>query len=283
MENKMSELFGPGLLLIAGPCVIESPEHTLMMARELKRIAAEVGVKLVFKASYDKANRSSVESFRGLGIKTGLAVLQQVKTELQLPVLSDVHEVSQVEAAAAVLDIIQIPAFLSRQTDLIIAAARTGKVINVKKAQFSAPHDMKNVLAKVYSTGNRQVFLTERGVSFGYNRLVVDMKSLPIMRSLGAPVVFDGTHSVQEPGGLGNTTGGDRRFVPYLCRAAVATGVDGLFLEVHDRPELAKSDGPNMVILTELKGLLQTLVALDKIVKAEPQGLALNGSKEMIR
>jgi 2-dehydro-3-deoxyphosphooctonate aldolase (KDO 8-P synthase) len=283
MEYKVADLFGSGLLLIAGPCVMESPEHTLMMARELKRITAEVGIKLVFKASYDKANRSSIKSFRGLGIKTGLAVLQQIKNELKLPVLSDVHEVSQVEAAAAVLDIIQIPAFLSRQTDLIVAAARTGKVINVKKGQFSAPQDMKNVLDKVYSTGNRQVFLTERGVSFGYNRLVVDMKALPIMRSLGAPVVFDGTHSVQEPGGLGNATGGDRRFVPYLCRAAVATGVDGLFLEVHDRPELAKSDGPNMVILAELKALLQTLLALDKIVKADTNMLALNGSKEMVR
>jgi 2-dehydro-3-deoxyphosphooctonate aldolase (KDO 8-P synthase) len=283
MEYKVADLFGSGLLLIAGPCVMESPEHTLMMARELKRITAEVGIKLVFKASYDKANRSSIKSFRGLGIKTGLAVLQPIKNELKLPVLSDVHEVSQVEAAAAVLDIIQIPAFLSRQTDLIVAAARTGKVINVKKAQFSAPQDMKNVLDKVYSTGNRQVFLTERGVSFGYNRLVVDMKALPIMRSLGAPVVFDGTHSVQEPGGLGNATGGDRRFVPYLCRAAVATGVDGLFLEVHDHPELAKSDGPNMVILKELKPLLQTLLALDKVVKADTKMLELNGSKEMVR
>jgi 2-dehydro-3-deoxyphosphooctonate aldolase (KDO 8-P synthase) len=283
MDKQMTELFGAGLLLIAGPCVIESPEHTLMMARELKRIAAEVGIKLVFKASYDKANRSSVHSFRGLGLETGLAVLQQVKDELQIPVLSDVHEVAQVEAAAAVLDIIQIPAFLSRQTDLIVAAARTGKVINVKKAQFSAPQDMRNVLEKVYATGNRRVFLTERGVSFGYNRLVVDMKALPIMRSLGVPVVFDGTHSVQEPGGLGAATGGDRRFVPYLCRAAVATGIDGLFLEVHDRPELAKSDGPNMVILSELKALLQTLLAIDGVVKTAAAGLALPAAKEMVR
>jgi 2-dehydro-3-deoxyphosphooctonate aldolase (KDO 8-P synthase) len=283
MENKLPDLFGQGLLLIAGPCVIESPEHTLMMARELKRITAEVGMKLVFKASYDKANRSAAQSFRGPGLQAGLKVLQRVKTELQLPVLSDVHEVDQVAAAAAVLDIIQIPAFLSRQTDLIVAAARTGKTLNVKKAQFSAPQDMKNVLDKVYSTGNRQVFLTERGVSFGYNRLVVDMKALPIMRSLGAPVVFDGTHSVQEPGGLGTATGGDRRFVPYLCRAAVAAGVDGLFLEVHDRPELAKSDGPNMVDLAELKALLQTVLAIDKIVKQDPRLLALDGVKEKQR
>jgi 2-dehydro-3-deoxyphosphooctonate aldolase (KDO 8-P synthase) len=282
MEKQMAELFESGLLLIAGPCVMESPEHTLMMARELKRIAAEVGMKLVFKASYDKANRSSVNSFRGLGLKAGLALLQQVKDELQLPVLSDVHEVAQVAAAAAVLDIIQIPAFLSRQTDLIVEAARTGKIINVKKAQFSAPQDMQNVLDKVYATGNRKVFLTERGVSFGYNRLVVDMKALPIMRSLGVPVIFDGTHSVQEPGGLGTATGGDRRFVPFLCRAAVATGIDGLFLEVHDRPEIAKSDGPNMVVLAELKALLQTLLTLDGIVKADPHRLEFNGSKEMV-
>jgi 2-dehydro-3-deoxyphosphooctonate aldolase (KDO 8-P synthase) len=180
-----------------------------------------------------------------------------------------------------VLDIIQIPAFLSRQTDLIVAAARTGKALNVKKAQFSAPQDMKNVLEKVYSTGNRRVFLTERGVLLGYNRLVVDIKALPIMRSLGVPVVFDGTHSVQEPGGLGNATGGDRRFVPYLCRAAVATGVDGLFLEVHDQPELAKCDGPNMVALGKLKALLQKLLAIDQTVKQAPHLLELDNTKEM--
>jgi 2-dehydro-3-deoxyphosphooctonate aldolase (KDO 8-P synthase) len=281
MDNKLADLFGSGLLLIAGPCVIESAEHTLTMARELKRITAEVGMKLVFKASYDKANRSSVHSFRGPGLQAGLEILQRVKTELQLPVLSDVHEVSQVAAAAAVLDIIQIPAFLSRQTDLIVAAARTGKALNVKKAQFSAPQDMKNVLEKVYSTGNRRVFLTERGVLLGYNRLVVDIKALPIMRSLGVPVVFDGTHSVQEPGGLGNATGGDRRFVPYLCRAAVATGVDGLFLEVHDQPELAKCDGPNMVALGKLKALLQKLLAIDQTVKQAPHLLELDNTKEM--
>jgi 2-dehydro-3-deoxyphosphooctonate aldolase (KDO 8-P synthase) len=281
MDNKLADLFGSGLLLIAGPCVIESAEHTLTMARELKRITAEVGMKLVFKASYDKANRSSVHSFRGPGLQAGLEILQRVKTELQLPVLSDVHEVSQVAAAAAVLDIIQIPAFLSRQTDLIVAAARTGKVVNIKKAQFSAPQDMKNVLEKVYSTGNRRVFLTERGVLLGYNRLVVDIKALPIMRSLGVPVVFDGTHSVQEPGGLGNATGGDRRFVPYLCRAAVATGVDGLFLEVHDQPELAKCDGPNMVALAQLKTLLQKILAIDQTVKQAPHLLELDNTKEM--
>ena len=268
MDTQMADLFGNGLLLIAGPCVMETPEHTYMMARELKGIVGEVGVKLVFKASYDKANRSSVQSFRGLGLEKGLEVLKTIKDELGLPVLSDVHCVTQVAAAAEVLDIIQIPAFLSRQTDLIVEAARTGKVINVKKAQFSAPEDMKNVLEKVYSTGNRKVFLTERGVSFGYNRLVVDMKALPIMRSFGVPVVFDGTHSVQEPSGLGNCSGGDRRFVPFLCRAAAGAGVDGFFLEVHHQPELAKSDGPNMVRLSELAGMLKTLVEIDRIVKS---------------
>ncbi|HEY8463454.1 MAG TPA: 3-deoxy-8-phosphooctulonate synthase [Bacillota bacterium] len=271
MDYRMADLFGEKLLLIAGPCVMESPEHTLMIARELKQIAAAAGVRLVFKASYDKANRSSIQSFRGPGLEKGLQILKTVKAELGLPVLSDVHCVTQVDVAAEVLDIIQIPAFLSRQTDLVVAAARTGKIINVKKAQFSSPQDMKNVLEKVYSTGNRQVFLTERGVSFGYNRLVVDMKALPVMRSFGVPVVFDGTHSVQEPGGLGHATGGDRRFVPFLCRAAAGAGVDGFFLEVHDQPELAKSDGPNMVRLSDLAGLLKTLVEIDRIVKAGSQ------------
>lgn len=266
MQYPMSQLFGDGLLLIAGPCVIESEDHVRMMAGELKKIAAETGVKLVFKASFDKANRTSGESFRGPGLKEGLRILKQIRNEFQLPVLSDIHCTTQVEAAAEVLDIIQIPAFLSRQTDLVLAAAKTGKVINVKKAQFSAPEDMRNVLEKVYSTGNKQVFLTERGSSFGYNNLVVDMRSLPIMRSLGAPVVFDGTHSVQKPGGLGKATGGDRSFVPYLCKAAVATGVDGIFLEVHDQPENAKSDGPNMLRLADLKSLLTTLVRINQVV-----------------
>ncbi|NLY75532.1 MAG: 3-deoxy-8-phosphooctulonate synthase [Firmicutes bacterium] len=263
----MKDLFSDKLLLIAGPCVIESEEHVMMMACELKRIAARVGVKLVFKASYDKANRTSISSYRGPGLERGLAILEKVKRKFGLPVLSDVHEVNQVESVARVLDIIQIPAFLSRQTDLLVAAGKTGKVVNIKKAQFSAAEDMKNAIEKVYSTGNKQVCLTERGVSFGYNRLIVDMRSLPIMRSFGAPVIFDGTHSVQEPGGLGKSTGGDRRFVPYLCRAAVAAGVDGLFLEVHDNPDQAKSDGPNMLKLADLELLLKTLIEIDRIVK----------------
>ncbi len=267
MEFSMKELFADKLLLIAGPCVIESEEHVMMMAGELKEIAGRTGVKLVFKASFDKANRTSISSYRGPGLEEGLAILDRVKQKFGLPVLSDVHELDQVEAAARVLDIIQIPAFLSRQTDLIVAAGKTGKVVNVKKAQFSAPEDMKNAVEKVYSTGNKQICLTERGVSFGYNRLIVDMRSLPIMRSFGVPVIFDGTHSVQEPGGLGKATGGDRRFVPYLCRAAVAAGIDGLFLEVHDNPDCAKSDGPNMVKLADLESLLKTLVEIDRVVK----------------
>lgn len=268
MEYNMKGLFGEKLLLIAGPCVIESEEHVMMMAGELKDISGRVGVKLVFKASFDKANRTSVTSYRGPGLKQGLEILNRVKQKHDLPVLADVHEVNQVEEAAQVLDIIQIPAFLSRQTDLIVAAGQTGKIVNIKKAQFSAPEDMKNVIEKVHSTGNKQVCLTERGASFGYNRLIVDMRSLPIMRSFGVPVIFDGTHSVQEPGGLGKTTGGDRRFVPYLCRAAVATGVDGLFLEVHDNPDCAKSDGPNMLRLADLEPLLEMLAEIDRVVKS---------------
>jgi len=266
---EINQLFGKELVLIAGPCVIESEDHAWMMATELKRIAAEAGVKLVFKASYDKANRTAYDSFRGPGLEVGLAILKRIKTELDLPVISDVHCVTQVEAAAEVLDIIQIPAFLSRQTDLVVEAARTGRIVNIKKGQFSAPEDMRNAIEKVYSTGNRNVFLTERGVSFGYNNLVVDMRALPIMRAMGVPVVFDGTHSVQRPAGLGKATGGDREMVPYLCRAAVATGVDGLFLEVHDQPELGKSDAANMVRLSELPGMLKVLVKLDQIIKSE--------------
>lgn len=265
LENLLSKQF----FLIAGPCVIESEEHAMGMAVELQKIAAAVGIRFVFKASFDKANRTAVDSFRGPGLERGLAILKTIKTELGLPILSDIHEVSQVEKAAEVLDIIQIPAFLSRQTDLIVAAAQTGRIINIKKAQFSAPQDMKNAIEKVRYTGNQQVILTERGVSFGYNRLVVDMRALPLMRSLGVPVVFDGTHSVQEPGGLGKATSGDRRMVPYLCRAAVATGVDGLFLEVHDNPDCAKSDGPNMVELSKLEALLRTCLKIDAIVKDE--------------
>ncbi len=269
MDYQLQDLLGKELLLIAGPCVIESREHVMMMARELKKITGEVGVKFVFKASFDKANRTAGDSFRGPGLKDGLAILREVREEFGLPVLSDVHDISQIVPAAEVLDIIQIPAFLSRQTDLVMEAARTGKIINIKKGQFSAPEDMRNAIEKVVSVGNRQILLTERGVSFGYHQLVVDMRSLPMMRSFGVPVIFDGTHSVQEPGGLGKSSGGNRRYVPYLCRAAVATGVDGLFLEVHDDPDHGKSDGPNMLELSKLKTLLQTLVQIHKVVQDE--------------
>ncbi len=270
MRYGLAQLFGDGLLLIAGPCVIESEGHARMMASELKAIATSAGVRLVFKASYDKANRTSIKSFRGPGLEAGLAILDRIRTELDVPVLSDVHGVGEVAAAAEVLDVLQIPAFLSRQTDLIVAAANSGKVVNIKKAQFAAAGDMRHALEKAYSTGNREVFLTERGSAFGYGDLVADMRSLAIMRGLGAPVVFDGTHSVQRPGGLGDASGGDRRFVPHLCRAAAAAGVDGVFLEVHDNPDAAKSDGPNMLPLADLPKLLADLVAIDRLVRAAP-------------
>jgi len=246
-----------GLVLIAGPCVIESEEGCLRIARATKRIADEVGMPLIFKASYDKANRTSVGSYRGPGLHDGLRILQRVKDELGVPVLTDVHEPSQADTVAEVVDVLQIPAFLCRQTDLLLAAGRTGKVVNIKKAQFLSPHDMRHVIAKIESTGNKQILLTERGTSFGYNNLVVDMRSLPIMRSFGYPVVFDATHSVQLPGGADGKSGGQREFVPVLTRAAVAVGVDALFLEVHDDPDAALSDGPNMVRLGELGELLK--------------------------
>ncbi|MBN2427853.1 MAG: 3-deoxy-8-phosphooctulonate synthase [Deltaproteobacteria bacterium] len=255
------------LVLIAGPCVIETEEATLRTAEELKKLAADIGLGLVFKASYDKANRSSIGSFRGPGLEKGLAILKKVKTELELPVISDVHDITQVEKAAEVLDIIQIPAFLCRQTDLLVAAARTGRVINVKKGQFMAPWDMKNVVTKIEEAGNSNILLTERGVSFGYNNLVTDMRSLVIMRSLGYPVIFDATHSVQLPGGQGNSSGGERRFVGALSRAAAGVGIDGLFWEVHENPACALCDGPNSLPLQGLRKRLETILAIDRIVK----------------
>lgn len=255
------------LVLIAGPCVIENAERTLKIGQTAKSIAERLGIPYIFKASFDKANRSSFQSFRGPGLTEGLAVLQEIKQELKVPVLSDIHCVTQVEPAARVLDILQIPAFLCRQTDLLYAAASTGKPVNVKKGQFLAPQDMQNVIAKIREAGNENVLLTERGVSFGYNNLVVDMRSLPIMRSFGYPVIFDATHSVQIPGGLGTASGGKREFVPYLTRAAVAAGVDALFMEVHDNPEEALSDGPNMLYLDQLEDLLKDVLAIDRIVK----------------
>jgi len=255
------------LVLIAGPCAIEEEALTLRIAGFLKKLAEDLGIGLVFKASYDKANRTSVTSFRGPGMAEGLRILARVKAEFDLPVISDVHDLSQVEPAAEVLDIIQIPAFLSRQTDLLVAAGNTGRVVNVKKGQFLAPWDMRNAVTKVESTGNHKLLLTERGASFGYNNLVVDMRSLVVMRETGCPVVFDATHSVQLPGGAGTASAGQRQYVGALSRAAVATGIDGLFWEVHEDPEKALCDGPNSLPLGELRGLLEEILAIDAIVK----------------
>lgn len=255
------------LLLIAGPCVIENETATLRAAERLIEITAGVGMPLVFKASYDKANRTSVSAFRGPGMKEGLRILAKVKETFGLPVISDIHSIEQIDEAAAVLDIIQIPAFLCRQTDLIAAAARSGKVLNIKKGQFLAPWDMKNVIGKAVDSGNSNLIMTERGVSFGYNNLVADMRSLPIMRGMGYPVVFDATHSVQLPGGQGTSSGGQREFVEYLGRAAVATGIDGIFMEVHADPDKALCDGPNSIKLSELAELLKKLKAIDEIVR----------------
>ena len=260
-------LDGSRLFLIAGPCVIESYERTLMIGQEIKKICDRLDVQYIFKASFDKANRSSLASFRGPGIEKGLEILAAIKKELQVPVCSDVHDVTQLEQAAKVLDWMQIPAFLCRQTDLVCGAAKTGKAVNVKKGQFMAPEDMQNVLRKMEDTGNTNLSLTERGVSFGYHNLVVDMRAFPIMRQFGYPVIFDATHSVQLPGGMGTSTGGQREFIPYLARAAVASGVDGFFMEVHDNPPEGLSDSTNMLYLSSLESLLKELIAIDNIVK----------------
>ncbi len=265
----------PDFFLMAGPCVIESEEKTLFLASELKKITSELAIPFVFKASFDKANRSSGASYRGPGMEEGLRVLAKVRREVGVPVLTDLHETYQVQPVAEVVDILQIPAFLCRQTDLVTAAAATGKPVNIKKGQFMAAWDMKNIVEKARSTGNSRVFLTERGTTFGYNNLVVDMRSLPIMRSFGVPVIFDGTHSVQQPGGLGGRSGGQREFVAPLCRAAVAIGVDGLFLEVHDEPEKALSDGPNMVSLSSLPSLLRDLLAIARAVRGKKDEVSL--------
>ena len=254
-------------VLIAGPCVLESPERALMIGKRVKEITDRLGIPYVYKSSFDKANRSSIKSFRGPGLEEGLEILQAIKKELAVPVLTDIHEPEQAEPVAEVVDILQIPAFLCRQTDLLLAAAETGKIVNVKKGQFLAPWDMGKVIDKLLSTGNEKILLTERGVSFGYNNLVVDMTSLPVMRDFGYPVVFDATHSVQRPGARGESSGGDRGFVPYLSRAAAAVGIDALFMEVHDNPEEALSDGPNMLYLDELEEVLREVLAIDVLVK----------------
>ena len=264
--------FGDGrLTIIAGPCVIESAEHALMMARECAARARDAGLDFVYKSSFDKANRSSVNSFRGHGIDSGLDVLRRVKEEIGVPVLTDIHDISQVERVAEVADILQIPAFLCRQTDLITAAARSGRVVNVKKGQFLSPDDARNIVDKARAAGCTKILLTERGVSFGYNNLVVDMRSFPIMREFGAPVVFDVTHALQLPGGLGNATGGLSQYIEPLARAGVACGVDAVFMEVHDRPEVAPSDGPNMLPLKRLGALLKVLRDVHQLVGRSEQ------------
>lgn len=253
---------GHPLLLIAGPCVIESESHAMAMAVSLKRFAEEAGLPLLFKASYDKANRTCLGSFRGPGLRQGLRILERIRCEVGLKVLSDVHRISEVSEAASVLDVLQTPAFLCRQTDFLIAVASVGKPVNLKKGQFLAPWDMRHVVDKVLSTGNRNILVTERGVSFGYNQLVSDMRSLRILRQIGYPVIFDATHSVQLPGGQGTCSGGQREFVLPLARAAVATGVDGLFIEVHDDPDRARSDGPNSYPLCDVPRLLNQVLEL---------------------
>lgn len=255
------------LALLAGPCVLESLERSLLIGRTIKEICGRLGINYVFKASFDKANRSSFHSFRGPGLEKGLAWLKTIKEELGVPIVTDIHESYQAAPAAEVADILQIPAFLCRQTDLLHAAAQTGRVVNVKKGQFLAPDDMRNVVDKLHESGCDQLMLTERGASFGYHNLVVDMRSLPIMRSFGYPVVFDGTHSVQLPGGNGTSSSGNREYVEYLVRAAVGVGVDALFLEVHDNPEEALSDGANMVYLDKLEDLLKEALAIHAIVQ----------------
>jgi len=258
---------GMPVAVIAGPCVIESRESALRHATALKEKADRVGIPYIFKSSYDKANRSSVQSFRGPGLKKGLEILADVKEKLGVAVLTDVHEIDQVVPVKEVVDILQIPAFLCRQTDFVVAVANSGKVVNVKKGQFLAPWDMRNIVEKIRSTGNEQILLTERGVSFGYNNLVSDMRSLVVMGELGYPVVFDATHSLQLPGGLGHASGGERKYIPALARAAVAAGVDALFMEVHEDPDHALSDGPNSLNLNDFERLLQSVKAIDNLAK----------------
>ncbi len=257
--------------LIAGPCALESRQHALEMSQALKEIAAKLGIGLIYKTSFDKANRTSHESPRGLGLAQSLPILAEVREKTGLPVLTDVHTEEQCKQAAEAVDVLQIPAFLCRQTDLLVAAGRTGRAINVKKGQFLAPWDMKNVAAKITGTGNQNVLLCERGASFGYNTLVSDMRALPILAATGYPVVFDATHSVQQPGGQGTQSGGEREFVPVLARAAVAVGVAAVFMETHQDPDKAPSDGPNMVKLKDLPALLQTLLQIDRIAKTRPE------------
>jgi 2-dehydro-3-deoxyphosphooctonate aldolase (KDO 8-P synthase) len=272
-KNALDFLFDKSKpFLIAGPCVLEDMGLAMEVAAEIKRVSEALGVPYVFKASFDKANRSSLKGFRGPGLKKGLVMLAKVKRQLGLPILSDVHEPSQAKPAATVLDILQVPAFLCRQTDLLAACGETGKVVNIKKGQFVAPHNMKEAVDKVRHTGNHRILLTERGVLFGYNNMVVDFTALPILRSLGLPVVFDATHAVQEPGRHGEASGGRSEYVPALARAAAAVGVDGYFFEVHPSPSHAKSDGPNMVALRDFEKVFRQVLAHDRLARQEAAG-----------
>ena len=253
--------------LIAGPCQLESEEHALKISTELKKITNELGINFIYKTSFDKANRTSLKGKRGLGLEKSLPIFDKIRKDVEVPVLTDIHTVEQCSIVASHIDVLQIPAFLCRQTDLLIAAAKTGKIINVKKGQFLAPWDMGNVIKKIEESGNKNILVTERGASFGYNTLVSDMRALPIMSEYGFPIVFDATHSVQQPGGMGERSGGQREFVPHLARAAIAVGVGAVFIETHEDPDNAPSDGPNMVPLNEIKALLKKLTEIDKIIK----------------
>jgi len=253
--------------LIAGPCQLENETHAIKISTELKKITNELGINLIYKTSFDKANRTSLKGKRGMGLEKSLPIFDKIRKEVGLPVLTDVHTAEQCAILKDYIDVLQIPAFLCRQTDLLVAAAKTGKIINVKKGQFLAPWDMANVVKKIEESGNKKILITERGASFGYNTLVSDMRALPIMAKFGFPIVFDATHSVQQPGGMGEKSGGQREFVPYLARAAIAVGVGAIFMETHEDPDNAPSDGPNMVPLNEVKGLLKKLTEIDKLVK----------------
>jgi len=253
--------------LIAGPCQLESEQHALDISRELKKITLDLEINLIYKTSFDKANRTSLKGQRGMGLEKSLSIFDKIRNDVGVPVLTDVHTAEQCSVVAKHVDVLQIPAFLCRQTDLLIAAAKTGKIINVKKGQFLAPWDMANVIKKLEESGNKNILITERGASFGYNTLVSDMRSLPIMAKFGYPIVFDATHSVQQPGGMGEKSGGQREFVPYLARAAIAVGVGAVFMETHEDPDNAPSDGPNMVPLNEIKNLLKQLVSIDTLIK----------------
>ena len=253
--------------LIAGPCQLESSDHAIKISSELKKITKDLGINLIYKTSFDKANRTSLKGKRGLGLEKSLSIFDKIRKEVGVPVLTDVHTSEQCSIVAKHVDVLQIPAFLCRQTDLLVAAAKTGKIINVKKGQFLAPWDMANVIKKIENSGNKNILITERGASFGYNTLVSDMRALPIMSKFGFPIVFDATHSVQQPGGMGEKSGGQREFVPYLAKAAIAVGVGAIFMETHEDPDNAPSDGPNMVPLNEVKALLKKLLEIDKVVK----------------